>query len=56
MEMEEQKTIELIKSLEVEEQNELKKLRDEQEEEEMNEFNCKICIEQFEDENGIFPL
>lgn len=22
----------------------------------MNEFNCKICIEQFEDDNGIFPL
>ena len=22
----------------------------------MNEFNCKICFDQFEDENSIFPL
>lgn len=22
----------------------------------MNEFNCKICFDQFEEENSIFPL
>jgi hypothetical protein len=54
--MEELKSIELIRSLEEEEKKELQKLRDEQEEEEMNEFNCKICFDSFDDENSIFPL
>lgn len=53
---EEQKTLDLIKALEAEEQLELQRLRDEQEEEEMNEFNCKICLDGFGDENSIFPL
>ena len=42
--------------MEEEEARELEKLREDQEEEELNEFNCKICIDTFEDENSIFPL
>lgn len=53
---EEQKTMDLVKALEEEEQRELQRLRDEQEEVEMNEFNCKICLDGFDDENSIFPL